>query len=91
MDSVTLFQQKEGERPQHEIFDQPKTTMSKTTFDLTKWIGDLKQSDLKVFIFNQTLVFDDVSSSLTERYNVEKVVSKDIISGSSGHHATSGL
>jgi hypothetical protein len=84
---VTLFNQKPGDRPQHEIIEQPRNTMHKTSYDLTKWIGDLKNNDLSVFLFNKTLVFDDLSYALTEKYQVEQVLTKDISIGAGSHHS----
>ena len=65
--------------------------MHKTSYDLTKWIGDLKNNDLSVFLFNKTLVFDDLSYALTEKYQVERVLTKDISIGAGSHHSQSSL
>jgi hypothetical protein len=65
--------------------------VSKTTFDVTKWIGDLKKQELTAFVFNQTLIFDDVQASFTQKYNVQEILKKDISAGAGDHHASSNL
>ena len=73
------------------MIEQPRNTMHKTSYDLTKWIGDLKNNDLSVILFNETRVFDDRSKTLTEKYQVQEVLTRDISIGAGSHHSSSSL
>lgn len=47
--------------------------------------------ELTGLVFNQSLIFDDLTESFQARYNLQEVITKDVSVGSGNHHGMSNL